>query len=274
MKARLIDNRFICFIPDDFIQQNEGKIIEFPNLTLDNWDLVDELPTEEEQNYYKCMFNSITKTYYEGATEQEIEQMNTYIPLFELYSTITLEDVQNGKIQLDQLMGLTRLEPISDKGIKPARNYVRGNVLVWSIQDVDYISNTDNPKRTETIIKIYNNKNDVAFSWVSKIKLLRPEDISKELKIRRENIMNYLQGNAPSYYEFLFNIFRNEAEIWKELGGDILVNSLIDASQNHSDTLVITTLNAQATHSITGELMVKHDGTPLTNLEAILHELS
>jgi len=97
MKARLIDNRFIAVINDDFIQQNEGKIIEFPNLTLEDWELVDELPTEEEQNYYKCMFNSTTKTYYEGVTEQEIQALKkSLVPEFVSNAQLRMALIESG----------------------------------------------------------------------------------------------------------------------------------------------------------------------------------
>jgi hypothetical protein len=270
MKSRIIDNKFIGVISNDFIEANQGKVIEYPNLTLEDWDLIDEIPSHEQLNDLDFLYyNSETNNFYVDSVSKQLS-LDNKIPLFEYFPNITLDDVKNSKVQLHQL-GMTRLEPISDKGSKPELFYQYNDKLIWSIKE-DIILNEE-PKRIETTIKIYNNIGEVTESWISNTKFLKIDDVEKIKKERRKFALAYLKGASFQLYSFLYFYFKNDLEIWIELGGDSLINVLIDASENHVDMQVIGVLNSQAQHYQTGDLMFDEDNNPITILMAITNEI-
>jgi hypothetical protein len=270
MKSRVIENKFIGIISDDFITQNQGKVIEFPNLTLEDWDLVDEVPTEEQLNDLDFLYyNSENKTFYVDEVSKQLS-LDNQIPLFKYFPNITLDEVKSSRVQLHQL-GMTRLEPISDRGSKPELFYQYNDKLIWSIKENIILE--EEPKRIETAIKIYNNIGEVAKSWISNSKFLKIDDVEKIKKERREFALSYLKGASFQLYSFLYSYFKNDLEVWIELGGYSLINVLTDASENHVDMQVRGVLSSQAQHYQTGDLMFDEDNNPITILMAITNEI-
>lgn len=77
MKARILNKRFIGIYSNNFISTNKNNVIN--GQLVSEWQLTDVLPTENERNYLKLMFEN--DSYYEGATPEEIAQVNQTIEI-------------------------------------------------------------------------------------------------------------------------------------------------------------------------------------------------
>lgn len=72
MKARILNTQFNGIYTDDFILNNWNKVIN--GQLVSEWELTENLPTEEEMKYIKLMYDG--EIYFEGASLEEINIIN------------------------------------------------------------------------------------------------------------------------------------------------------------------------------------------------------
>jgi hypothetical protein len=166
-------------------------------------------------------------------TEEEIAKIeNSKVALFEAYPELV--GMNYKLIQLDNLEEIKRLEPISDKGLKGVKKYVKDAVLIWSIEtkfwfedDATYL---DGVVKT---IKIYDKAERVVDSWVKRVEL-SSDDKENIRKVQRDRILTYFKSQQEQLFQFLYMFFKDEINNYIAVGNkDAFEAILNDASLNH-----------------------------------------
>lgn len=153
----------------------------------------------------------------EGATPEEIdEQTLSKTALHEKYPEVIGMNWQ--LLQLDNLPGIQRMEPISDKGLKGIKKYQKDGVLIWSIetkywfeQDATFLNGV------VKTIKLYDIGERVVDTWINSTSLSpdKKESIRKE---QRELIMFYFKSQQPQLFNLLYTFFKNEIDEYIRTG--------------------------------------------------------
>lgn len=213
MKARILNNEFNGIYTDEFILKNSDKIIN--GQLVSEWQLTEVLPTEEERNYIKLMFDG--ESYYEGATPEEIsEQTLSKIALHEKYPEVQGMNWQ--LLQLDNLPGIQRMEPISDKGLKGIKKYQKDGVLIWSIETKFWFElDSTFPEGVIKTVKIYDLGERVVDQWQKKV-VLSADDKEVIRKEQRERILSYFKSQQSELFNFLYAFFKNEIDEYIRTG--------------------------------------------------------
>ena len=197
-------------------------------------------------------------------TPEEIAEIeNSKIALFEAYPELV--GMNYKLIQLDNLEEIKRLEPISDKGLKGVKKYVKDAVLIWSIEtkfwfedDATYL---DGVVKT---IKIYDKAERVVDSWVKRVEL-SSDDKENIRKVQRDRILTYFKSQQEQLFQFLYAFFKEEINNYIAVGNkDAFEVILNDAVINHESALVRGTLSSEVT---------TQSGGTTTVLQGILDEL-
>jgi len=192
-----------------------------------------------------------------------VEDVNSKIALHVFYPEYTHMDYK--LLQLDNLYGIKRLEPISDKGLKGEKKYTKDDVLIWSITSKFWFElDSTYPDGIIKTAKLYNIGGEVVDSWDKKVELSidDKETIRKE---QRQRILSYLKSQQPDLYSFLYYFFKSEITDYMELGNKSAFEAVLtDASLNHESMQVRGTL--------TMEIPTQSGGTT-TVLQGILYEL-
>ena len=194
---------------------------------------VEELVTE---NFIKAKFNFVNRVFFEGATQEEIEtsieQENSKIALFETYPELVGMNYQ--LLQLDNLPGIKRLEPISDKGLKGVKKYTKNDVLIWSIE-TKYWFETD-AEFSEGVVKtinLYDRAERIVDSWCKKV-VLSADDKEEIRKVQRERILTYFKSQQSDLYNFLYMFFKTSIDDYIATGNKETFEAILnDASINH-----------------------------------------
>lgn len=210
MLSRILNNEFQGIYTSDFIEQNQDKIIN--GQLVSEWQLTEVLPNLELK---KPIWNG--SEWIEGATPEEIaEQTLSKIALHEKYPEVVGMNWQ--LLQLDNLPGIQRMEPISDKGLKGIKKYQKEGVLIWSIetkywfeQDATFLNGV------VKTIKLYDIGERVVDTWINSTSLSpdKKESIRKE---QRELIMFYFKSQQPQLFNLLYTFFKNEIDEYIRTG--------------------------------------------------------
>ena len=206
----------------------------------------------------------------EGATSQEITEIqNSKIALHEKYPEVIGMNWQ--LLQLDNLPGIQRMEPISDKGLKGIKKYQKDGVLIWSIETKFWFElDSTFPEGVIKTVKIYDLGERVIDHWQKKV-VLSADDKEAIRKEQRERILAYFKSQQSALFNFLYAFFKNEIDEYIRTGDkqkfeDVLVwakdnHPYQDENQNY---IVRLTLSQ--------EIPTQSEGTT-TVLNGILDEL-
>jgi hypothetical protein len=168
-------------------------------------------------------------------------------------------------LQLDNLPGIRRLEPISNRGLKGIKKYTKNDKLIWSIETKYWFE--DNPILEDglvKIIRIYNTDNNVCDIWTNEV-LLSLDDKESIKKDQRERIMTYFKSQQSDLFNLLYVYFNEYINEYLSIGNkQLLIDVLTDASINHTSQIVRETLTQQITTM---------SGTQITVLDGIILEL-
>lgn len=169
----------------------------------------------------------------EGATPEEIaEQTLSKIALHEKYPEVIGMNWQ--LLQLDNLPGIQRMEPISDKGLKGIKKYQKDGVLIWSIETKFWFE-LDSTFLNGVVktIKLYDIGERVVDTWINSTSLSpdKKESIRKE---QRELIMFYFKSQQPQLFNLLYTFFKNEIDEYIRTGDkEKFEDVLLWAKDNH-----------------------------------------
>lgn len=97
MKARIYNFEWLGNHPQNWLDANQSKIIG--GQLVSQWILTEILPTENELNYQKLMFDGVN--YYEGATPEEINIKNNQLRNEEIKSKYELHKANGWKAYQD-----------------------------------------------------------------------------------------------------------------------------------------------------------------------------
>ena len=263
MKARILNNEFQGVYTNDFILNNLDNLIN--GQLVSEWQLTEILPSMELK---KPIWNN--SEWIEEATPEEIaEQTLSKIALHEKYPEVQGMNWQ--LLQLDNLPGIQRMEPISDKGLKGIKKYQKDGVLIWSIE-TKYWFELDStfPEGVIKTVKIYDLGERVVDQWQKKV-VLSEDDKEAIRKEQRERILSYFKSQQSELFNFLYAFFKNEIDEYIRTGDkqkfeDVLVwakdnHPYQDENQNY---IVRLTLSQ--------EIPTQSEGTT-TVLNGILDEL-
>lgn len=268
MKARIKNNSFAAVHSDKWIASNLNKNIG--GELVSDWFLTDILPTENEMQYTSLMFDTQNNKYFDGATPEEIAEIqNSKIAIHEMYPELNGMNYQ--LLQLDNLPNIERLEPMSDKGLKGIKNYVKDGVLIWSIESKFWFE--ADAEFSEGVIKtarIYDLGGRVVDSWVKRVRLSE-DDKEYIRKVQRERILTYFKSQQSTLYNFLHIFFKDEIQDYISTGDKVKFETiLLDAKENHpfqdenGNYIVRLTLNSEVT---------TQSGGMTTVINGILNEL-
>lgn len=189
--------------------------------------------------YFDCNNNEIFQIpenseieEFEGTPEEIAEQTLSKIALHEKYPEVIGMNWQ--LLQLDNLPGIQRMEPISDKGLKGIKKYQKDGVLIWSIetkfwfeQDATFLNGV------VKTIKLYDIGERVVDTWINSTSLSpdKKESIRKE---QRELIMFYFKSQQPQLFNLLYTFFKNEIDEYIRTGDkEKFEGVLVWAKDNH-----------------------------------------
>jgi len=194
---------------------------------------------------------------------EEDEYQNSKIALLECYPELFGMNLQ--LLQLDNLPGIKRLEPISDKGLKGEKKYVKDGQLIWSITTKYWFENdAEFPDGVTKIVKLFTIGGDVADSWTKQVEL-SIDDKEVIRKEQRERILTYFKSQQPELFGLLYTFFKSNIDEYVSVGNkQVFENVLTDASLNHEVQMVKDTL--------TMTIPTQAGGTT-TVLQGILNEL-
>lgn len=223
----------------------------------------------ENMPFIKGMVNLDTLEVYEGASLEEIEAIqNSKIALHEKYPEVI--GMNYRLLQLDNLPGIKRLEPISDKGLKGEKRYTKDGQLIWSITTKYWFENDSNYNDgVVKIVKLFNMGGDVIDSWTKEV-ALSIDDKEQILKEQRERILTYFKSQQPALFGLLYTFFKSDIDNYVSVGNKAEFEAVLtDASINHpyqeQGVYVVR-------ETLTMEVPTQSGGTT-TVLQGILNEL-
>ena len=169
----------------------------------------------------------------EGATPEEIaEQTNSKLALTEKYPE--LQGMNYRLLQLDNLAEIQRLEPISDKGLKGVKKYVKDGVLIWSIETKFWFeSDSTFPEGVVKTVKLYDIGERVVDSWIN-TKALSPDKKESIRQEQRRLILFYFKSQQPQIFDLLYTFFRLVIDEYIQTGDkQKFQDVLVWAKDNH-----------------------------------------
>ena len=197
-------------------------------------DLKEELNYVEgvyDKNLIKPIWNG--SEWIEGATPEEIEEQTlSKIALHEKYPEVIAMNWQ--LLQLDNLPGIQRMEPISDKGLKGIKKYQKDGVLIWSIETKFWFEiDSTFPEGVIKTVKIYDLGERIIDQWQKKV-VLSADDKEAIRKEQRERILSYFKSQQSALFNFLYAFFKNEIDEYIRTGDKQKFEAvLVWAKDNH-----------------------------------------
>lgn len=199
---------------------------------LDGVEIIQDDRLQGWNDYVNHISNDGFVEYVEATSEEIAEQENSKIALFEAYPELNGKNYQ--LLQLDNLPGIKRLEPISDKGLKGVKKYTKNNLLIWSIETKYWFE--ENPTFSEGVvklIKLYDKAERVVDSWTKEV-VLSADDKEEIRKVQRERILTYFKSQQSELYNFLYMFFKSEIDDYIKTGDKDKFEAILnDASINH-----------------------------------------
>lgn len=169
----------------------------------------------------------------EDATPEEIAELsNSKIALIEKYPE--LQGMNYRLLQLDNLPEIQRLEPLSDKGLKGQKKYVKDGILIWSIETKFWFEQDSTfPEGVIKTVKLYDIAQRVVDSWTKKVSL-SADDKEAIRKEQRERILSYFKSQQSALFNFLYAFFKNEIDEYIRTGDkEKFQDVLVWAKDNH-----------------------------------------
>ena len=208
-KTRIIDEQPAQCFPLEWIENNHDNFIN--GAFVKDW----VLAPKYEGSFLFPKWNGTE--YYEGSTPEEIaEQTFSKIALHEKYPEVVGMNWQ--LLQLDNLPEIQRLEPISDKGLKGVKKYVKDDVLIWSIETKFWFENDSTfPEGVVKTVKLYDIGERVVDSWTKKVSL-SADDKEVIRKEQRERILSYFKSQQSQLFDFLYTFFKTEIDEYIRTG--------------------------------------------------------
>lgn len=185
------------------------------------------------ESFYRKKWDFENEVWIEGATSEEIqEQTLSKLALTEKYPE--LQGMNYRLLQLDNLPEIKRLEPISDKGLKGVKKYVKDNVLIWSIETKFWFENDSTfPEGVVKTVKLYDIGERVVDSWTKKVSL-SADDKEVIRKEQRERILSYFKSQQSQLFDFLYTFFKTEIDEYIRTGDkQKFQDVLVWAKDNH-----------------------------------------
>jgi hypothetical protein len=191
--------------------------------------------SQEDYSFLESLIikKRIGNQWVEGAINEQIqEQTLSKIAISEKYPE--LSGMNFRLLQLDNLPDIQRLEPISDKGLKGVKKYVKDGVLIWSIETKFWFENDSNfPEGVVKTVKLYDIGKRVVDSWTKKVNL-SSDDKEVIRKEQRERILSYFKSQQSDLYNFLYSFFKSEIDDYVQTGDKAKFESvLVWAKDNH-----------------------------------------
>ena len=194
-----------------------------------------EIPLDDSSQEFQQYLGDkdiVGVTYVDATPEEIAEQALSKIALHEKYPEVVGMNWQ--LLMLDNLPGIQRMEPISDKGLKGIKKYQKDGVLIWSIetkfwfeQDATFLNGV------VKTIKLYDIGERVVDTWINSTSLSpdKKESIRKE---QRELIMFYFKSQQPQLFNLLYTFFKNEIDEYIRTGDkQKFEDVLVWAKDNH-----------------------------------------
>lgn len=221
-----------------------------------------EVPVLYVGNFKKPLWNG--SDFVESATAEEIEVIeNSKLAITEKYPELSGMNFQ--LLQLDNLPGIKRLEPISDKGLKGEKQYVKDGQLIWSITTRYWFE--QNPLFVDglvKVVKLFTIGGEVYDTW-SKEVVLSVDDKEQIRKEQRERILTYFKSQQSSLFNLLYTFFKSAIDDYVSVGDKPAFEAILtNAASNHEEQIVRDTLSL--------EIPTQSGGTT-TVLQGILNEL-
>lgn len=188
--------------------------------------------TEQGKAIERWLSNGNEPVYFQGTPEEITESINSKIALHEKYPELAGMNWQ--LLQLDNLPGIQRLEPISDKGLKGIKKYEKEGVLIWSIETKFWFEqDSDFPEGVVKTVKLYDIGKRIVDSWTKKVNL-SADDKEVIRKEQRERILSYFKSQQSDLYNFLYSFFKSEIDDYVQTGNKEKFESiLVWAKDNH-----------------------------------------
>ena len=224
-KTRIIDEQPAQCFPIEWVENNHYNFIN--GAFVKDW----VLAPKYEGSFLFPKWNGTE--YYEGATPEEIaEQTLSKIALHEKYPEVIGMNWQ--LLQLDNLPGIQRMEPISDKGLKGIKKYQKDGVLIWSIETKFWFElDSTFPEGVIKTVKIYDLGERVIDQWQKKV-VLSADDKETIRKEQRERILSYFKSQQSALFNFLYAFFKNEIDEYIRTGDkEKFEGILVWAQENH-----------------------------------------
>lgn len=263
MLLKVKNNKPDGIFSQDFINDNFKNVIN--GELVSEWILINIFPNE---NYIKPIWNNTE--WIEGATPEEIaEQTLSKTALHEKYPEVIGMNWQ--LLQLDNLPGIERMEPISDKGLKGIKKYQKDGVLIWSIETKFWFElDSTFPEGVIKTVKVYDLGERVIDQWQKKV-VLSADDKEAIRKEQRERILSYFKSQQSALFNFLYAFFKNEIDEYIRTGDkqkfeDVLVWSKDNHPYQDENQNYIVRL------TLSQEIPTQSEGTT-TVLNGILDEL-
>ena len=190
-----------------YFDENDNEIIQIP----ENCEIIQMLAVGDVEIY---------------------EQTNSKLALTEKYPE--LSNMNYRLIQLDNLPEIQRLEPISDKGLKGVKKYVKDDVLIWSIETKFWFENDSTfPEGVIKTVKLYDIGERVVDSWIN-TKALSPDKKESIRQEQRRLILFYFKSQQPQIFDLLYTFFRLEIDEYIQTGDkQKFEDILVWAKDNH-----------------------------------------
>ncbi len=166
-------------------------------------------------------------------TEEELQEIvNSKIALHEKYPALKFMDHQ--LLQLDNLPGIKRLEPISDKGLKGEKKYTKDGQLIWSITTKYWFELDSNySEGVVKVVKLFNIGGNAIDTWTKQVEL-SVDDKEAILKEQRERILTYFKSQQPLLFGFLYAFFKANIDDYIAVGNKNAFQLILeDAAANH-----------------------------------------
>lgn len=170
-----------------------------------------------EDDFHIAKWNPIDEIWFEFANNEIItEKTLSKIALHEKYPEVQGMNWQ--LLQLDNLPGIQRMEPISDKGLKGIKKYQKDGVLIWSIETKFWFElDSTFPEGLIKTVKIYDLGERVIDQWQKKV-ALSADDKEAIKKEQRERILSYFKSIQPQNFDFLYAFFKSEIDDYIRTG--------------------------------------------------------
>lgn len=232
----------------------------------DNRQRVDIMCPEE---IYTQRPNLIEGEWVVDLDSEEVQQaQNSRLALTVFYPELNGRNLQ--LLQLDNLPGIKRLEPISDKGLKGEKKYEKDGQLIWSMTTKYWFEDGATfLDGVVKIVKLFTIGGQVADTWEKQV-VLSVDDKEEVRKVQRERILTYFKSQQPELFSLLYNFFKSNIDDYVAVGNKPAFEAVLtEAAENHP----YQENNIYVVRDTLSMVVPTQSGGTTTVLEGILNEL-